>query len=91
MNDRGDALVVWTQVDSGGDIEQTYLSERRDGVWYHPSHPDDYISVIGSDSQPILPVAAMDGRGNSLVVWAENAWDVHDVGTRNNLYLAEYR
>ena len=91
MNDLGEVIIAWSQYDSSDDINQVFISERRNDVWTHPADLSDYISVVGSDDDTQNPLVAMDNNGHALVTWNENGWDIHDVGNQNNLYIANYR
>ena len=77
MDNNGNAMVVWQQVDSSG--YQSILANRYSaGVWGGATLLDDSISA-GSN-----PQIAMDNNGNAIVVWVQ----VDDSGAALNIIQA---
>ena len=67
LNERGDALIVWTQYD--GSNLQVFKSEYRDGTWLHPTGLGDSISVSGQDASDIQ--VSLNNSGNAIIAWAQ--------------------
>ncbi|MBN1522979.1 MAG: hypothetical protein JW904_00740 [Spirochaetales bacterium] len=66
MDETGNTLVAWTQGENG--FQQIFISEYRDGVWRHPSGPDDNLSQ--DDATAIVSMEiSMDDNGNAIIVW----------------------
>jgi hypothetical protein len=81
MDNNGNALLVWEQYN--GQDNQIFMSEYRDGVWTHPEHLQDNISLEGNNARYVK--AAMDNNGNALVVWEQSN------GSTYQIYKSEYR
>lgn len=83
LNNRGDALIVWIQVEESSGLRRVYRSEFQDGVWSHPSGPSDYINPFGENSFDLK--AALSDNGDAVIVWAQ------DVGTTRQVFRSERR
>lgn len=81
MSDNGDAVIVWPQ--SNGTHGQIFVSEYRNGSWTHPSDLNDNISPDGQHARH--PRVAMDGQGNTIVVWSQAN------GAVTQIFESEYR
>lgn len=81
MDDNGNALIVWGQVD--GDYDRIFLSEYRNGSWTHPKLSDP-ISV-DNDNDAYDPVVAMSNDGTAVIAWTQYD-DSYD-----RIYYMEYR
>jgi uncharacterized protein YheU (UPF0270 family) len=82
MDDNGDAVIVWTQLDESYNA-QVFKSEYRNGSWTHPSGLSDNISPDGPFAD--LPQVAMDKNGNAIIVWYQKA------GSYFHIFKSEYR
>jgi len=74
MDDNGDAILVWSQSDSGNQL-QIFMSEYRGGSWTHPLDLDDNISPDPpSSSMPgaSAPHVAMADNGEAVIVWRQS-------------------
>ena len=80
MDDNGNALIAWYQVDEIGD-PRTYKSEYRRGAWIHPAGFDDFVSPLELDDYPRV---AMGGDGSAVIV--NEMWEGFD-----RLFVCEYR
>lgn len=78
ISDNGDAIVIWYQDDSGGDM-RLFLSQRVSGTWTNPSDIDDYVSFDASDLNSYD--LAMDDNGNAVIIWEQDG----------RIFKAEYR
>lgn len=67
LADTGDIVVAYVQADAG--FEHVYVSERRTGVWTHPSDGTDFISLAGSDA--VALELAVNGTGEAIVAWRQ--------------------
>lgn len=74
-------VVVWAQ--GNGPHYSIYKSERRAGVWSHPSSLADSISPAGSSA--VLPKVAFDGAGNAVIAWIQGD------GTHDQVFKSELR
>jgi hypothetical protein len=82
MDDNGEAVIVWTQLDENYNA-QVFKSEYRNGSWTHPSGLSDNISPDGSFAD--FPQVAVDKNGNAIIVWYQNA------GSSFHIFKSEYR
>jgi len=86
MDDNGDAILVWSQSDSGNQL-QIFMSEYRGGSWTHPLDLDDNISP---DGQPVWPASvAMDNLGNAIITWPQKDgvnWRIYKCECRNSIW-----
>lgn len=72
----GALTVVWSQ--EADDLsDQVFMSNRRGGVWTHPASRDDYVSLHAPNAHAFYPTAAVDRRGNAVVIWRQ--WDGSEV------------
>lgn len=71
MGDNGDVVITWNQLEnnsSGYSTGRVFKSEKRNGVWDHPSNFDDAISpILGAAA--FYPHAAMNDSGDTLISW----------------------
>ncbi len=86
IDDNGNAIIIWRQVDAGGVNQQTFKSEYRSGSWTHPANLADNISPDGQ--QVLFPKVAMDNNGNAIIVWAEQ---LAGFGSDYQIFKSEYR
>jgi hypothetical protein len=99
MAGNGDAIIIWTQAESTGSTsqhyDQLYMSEKRDGVWTHPSSVDDYISLngdiageVGQDEDG--PCLTINDNGDTIIIWKQHdgpvAWQSNVL-----IFKAEYK
>ena len=70
MDNQGAAIIAWRQQDQF-DHSQIFFSERRNGVWVHPSPNDlsDNISPDGSDTRN--PSVSVGSAGGALIAWRQ--------------------
>ncbi len=80
MDRDGNAIIVWRQSD--GANWQIFKSERRNGIWTHPSSLSDNISQNGQDCA--FPFVAMN-RGSAIIAWHQ--FD----GADYQIFMSEYR
>lgn len=78
---RDEIVVVWSQ--GNGPHYSIYKSERRNGVWTHPSSLADTISPLGSNA--VLPKVAFDGAGNAVIGWIQGD------GSHDQVFKSEFR
>ena len=83
LNEAGDAVVVWGQVDGGGN-DQIYKAELHGGSWSSPAGLTDHLSVAGTGAHD--PQVALNAAGNAVVVWQQD----NGAGFFQ-IYKAEYR
>jgi hypothetical protein len=82
INDRGEAIIVWTQVN--GSINQIFKSEYRSNTWIHPLDLSEGISPAGSS--PAYPRVGIDNNGNALISWMQRNGAAHF-----QIYKSEFR
>ena len=81
----GDALIVWSQFDDQNH-QQIFKSERRGGVWTHPTSRADNISPDGTDA---YDPAVAGSNGEALVAWTQSngpTWHVYKAELRNSAW-----
>jgi hypothetical protein len=83
MNDKGEAVIVWSQESESG-VHAIYKSEYRNGAWKHPQDINDYISPKGGDA--LQPKVAINNNGAVLI-----AWDQSDSNEKSQIYISELR
>lgn len=83
MDDNGNSIICWLQVDAEGIETQIFKSEFRNGAWKHPSDLDDNISLDASSAADIS--LGMDNNGNAIIVWGQYNGEFYQ------LYKSEYR
>ncbi len=84
MDNNGNAVIVWYQVDNGGTNWQIFKSEYRNNAWTHPADLADNISPDGQNASG--PQVAMDNNGNAVIVWCQS-----DGSFNNQIFKSEYR
>ncbi len=84
MDDDGNAVIVWYQIDAGGIYYQVFKSEYRNNAWTHPASVNDYINPDGNGVYS--PQAAMDNNGNAVIAWYQE----DDAGFYQ-IFKSEYR
>ncbi len=86
-----EAVIVWSQKDSGGNNSQLFMSEYRADVWSHPADltSASYINPAGSSIFEATRVA-MDDLGNAIIAWTQFS-GVGGVIDSPQLYVSEYR
>lgn len=84
MDDNGNAIIVWEQLDGTGTDWQTFKSEYRNGAWNHPAFLADNISPDGTDV--MYANVAMGNSGNAMIVWDQGAG-----GGVFQVFKSEYR
>jgi uncharacterized protein YheU (UPF0270 family) len=86
MNDRGDAVIAWSQETANGDYA-VFKSEYRNGKWWHPKDINDFISIRGEKGNDALrPSVAMNNSGDTII-----AWEQVDEKGKNQIYKSEFR
>jgi hypothetical protein len=75
-------VVAWAQGNGGPDYS-IFKSERRNGVWTHPTSLSDFISPAGSSA--FLPKVAFDGAGNAVIAWLQSD------GAHQQVFKSEWR
>lgn len=83
MDNDGQAIIVWRQLDGLGGNFQVYKAEYRLGAWSFPVNLGDNISVDTTNA--LNPEVSMDDNGQAVIVWYQNN------GLNNMAYRAEYR
>ena len=78
MSDNGEAIIVWSQTFSGGDIH-IVRTEFRMGLWTE----DEIFSPAGEGGT--RPKVVMGGSGESLIVWRQSD------GANLQVFRSEYR
>ncbi len=90
MDDNGNTIVVWRQLDGPTptiDFPQLYMREYRAGVWSTLTGLTDRFSQPSNEVR-FPPDVAMDNNGNAVVVWRQYSGG----GTGKFLvYMREYR
>lgn len=64
----GHVIVTWAQAD--GQNYRIFKSERRNGVWTHPSGLSDNISPAGTDAYK--PKVAFGANGDAIIAWVQS-------------------
>lgn len=64
----GHVIVVWAQADLQN--YRIFKSERRNGVWTHPTGLSDNISPPGTDAY--RPKVAFDDHGDAVIAWVQS-------------------
>ena len=71
LNDSGDAVVVWRQLDGTNDCGNAcyrlFISERRGGQWTHPQTIADGLGTPGEDVT--WPQVDMNADGDAVITW----------------------
>jgi hypothetical protein len=88
MSSNGDAVIVWQQYDDVEGNWQIFRSERRNGVWDHPSTISDNISPDFHDATD--PQVAMDDNGNAIIVWSQLI-EIPNGEYPSQIFMVEYR
>jgi hypothetical protein len=57
MDNNGNAIIAWYQIDGGGTNGQIFKSEYRNGAWHHPANIADNISPDGQNTYHYSQVA----------------------------------
>lgn len=81
INNRGEALIVWSQSD--GAHSQLFRSEYRNGSWTDPTSPSDNFTPDGFNVLDFQ--VAMSDNGDAVIVWRQIK------GTQYQIYRSEYR
>ena len=88
INDSGDAVVVWRQLDGTNDCGNAcyrlFISERRGGQWTHPQTVADGIGTPGEDVA--WPQVDMSADGDAVLAWQQRV----SGGATYNVYRMEY-
>lgn len=82
MDDNGNALLTWYQMDGSG-FAQIFKSEYRSGAWIHPADLSDNISPDGDSA--IGPMVVMDNNGNAIITWYQMSGGFYQI------FRSEYR
>ncbi len=82
MDNKGNALVVWSQYSS------FYKSEYRNGAWTHPASSADSLNGSIIDD-PHTVAAAMSDAGGALIAWQMQV-AVNSANRNYYLYLSQY-
>ena len=79
MDNKGNAVIVWVQLNDGDTNRYIYKKEYRNGLWL----PSTAISSASSDIGQ--PQVAMDDNDNAIIVWQQTD------GSHRQIFKAEYR
>ncbi len=80
MSDNGEAVIAWEQPDSSNGLGKIFVAEYRNANWSLPSSLAD--NVGNPDEHYELPLVAMDGNGNTRLLYT-SPWT-------NAFYMSEY-
>jgi hypothetical protein len=82
MDNNGNAIITWDQLDGPAGYFQIYKREYRSGSWDPPLNLSDNISPDGEDATS--PQVGMDNLGNAIIAWQQG-------GTVQKVLRSEYR